>query len=47
MKTRILEILNFNERPKPKTSSLIYRYAIFTPQEMMKEVLNQPVRKKT
>jgi DNA repair protein SbcC/Rad50 len=46
MKTRILEILNFNERPKPKTSSLIYRYAIFTPQEMMKEVLLQPAEKR-
>jgi len=29
MKIRILEILNFNEIPRPKTSSLIYRYAIF------------------
>lgn len=46
MKTRILEILEFNERPKPKTSSLIYRYAIFTPQEMMKEVLFQPVERR-
>lgn len=46
MKIRILEILNFNERPRPKTSSLIYRYAIFTPQEMMKEVLFQPVERR-
>ena len=46
MKTRILEILSFNERPRPKTSSLIYRYAIFTPQEMMKEVLFQPVERR-
>lgn len=46
MKTRILEMLNFNERPRPKTSSLIYRYAIFTPQEMMKEVLLQPVERR-
>jgi exonuclease SbcC len=46
MKTRILEILNFNERPRPRTSSLIYRYAIFTPQEEMKEVLFQPVERR-
>ena len=46
MKTRILKILNFNESPKPKTSSLIYRYAIFTPQEMMKDVLFQPVERR-
>jgi len=43
MKQRILDILDFNERPQPKTSSLIFRYAIFTPQEMMKEVLFQRV----
>lgn len=41
MKARILEILNFNERVQAKTSSLVYRYAIFTPQEMMKEVIQQ------
>lgn len=41
MKTRILQILNFNERIQAKTSSLVYRYAIFTPQEMMKEVIQQ------
>ncbi len=46
MKNRILQILNFNESPRPKTSSLIYRYAIFTPQEMMKEVLLQPVERR-
>ena len=43
MKNRVLKILQFNERPQAKTSSLIYRYAVFTPQEMMKEVLNQNV----
>ena len=46
MKIRILKILSFNEIPRPKTSSLIYRYAIFTPQEMMKEVLFQPVERR-
>lgn len=43
MKERILDILDFNERPQPKTSSLIFRYAVFTPQEMMKEVLFQRI----
>jgi len=41
MKARILDILDFKERIQPKTSSVIYRYAVFTPQEMMKEVLSQ------
>ncbi len=39
MKARILGILGFNERVQPQASSLIYRYAIFTPQEKMKEIL--------
>jgi DNA repair protein SbcC/Rad50 len=38
LKTRILQILNFREKPG-RASSRIYRYAIFTPQELMKEVL--------
>jgi len=46
MKNRVLELLNFNECARPKTGSLIYRYAIFTPQEMMKEVLSQPVERR-
>lgn len=41
MKSRVLQILDFREREQPRTSSLIYRYAVFTPQEMMKEVLLQ------
>jgi exonuclease SbcC len=43
MKERILKILDFHERPQPNTCSLIFRYAVFTPQEMMKEVLFQRV----
>lgn len=39
MKERILEILNFNEPPDPKAQSVIYRYAIFTPQEEMKTII--------
>lgn len=39
LKERILEILKFNEPPDPKAQSVIYRYAIFTPQEEMKSIL--------
>ncbi len=40
LKTRILQILNFKENPG-RASSRIYRFAVFTPQELMKEVLSQ------
>jgi exonuclease SbcC len=39
MKERILTILNFNEPIDPKAQSIIYRYAVFTPQEEMKTIL--------
>ena len=39
IKERVLEILNFNEPPDPKAQSVIYRYAIYTPQEEMKAIL--------
>ena len=39
MKAKVLEILNFNEPPDPKAQSIIYRYAVFTPQEEMKAIL--------
>jgi exonuclease SbcC len=39
LKERILQILGFNEPANPKAQSVIYRYAIFTPQEEMKEVI--------
>lgn len=41
MKREILKILNFNEPESPKASSVIYRYAVFTPQEEMKSILRQ------
>lgn len=40
LKERILEVLEFNEAPDPKAQSLIYRYAVYTPQEEMKEILS-------
>ncbi len=39
LKERILQVLKFNEPSNPRAQSVIYRYAIFTPQEEMKEVI--------
>lgn len=39
MKSRVLEILKLNEKPQPRTSSVIYRYGIFTPQEEIKDIM--------
>ncbi len=48
-KTYVLRILNYNEPSNPKARSIIFRYAIYTPQEEMKKILNanQEERKKT
>ncbi len=40
LKQKILQILGFNEPVSPNAESRIYRYAVFTPQESMKEVLS-------
>jgi len=39
LKARIIEILRFNEPLNPRAGSLIFRYAVFTPQEQMKEIV--------
>ena len=39
LKQRILQILKFNESSDPRSESRIFRYAIFTPQEEMKNIL--------
>ncbi len=39
MKSRVLDILKLNEKPQPGTSSVIYRYGIFTPQEEIKKIM--------
>jgi DNA repair protein SbcC/Rad50 len=39
LKSKILDIIGINERTQTKTTSTIYRFAIYTPQEMMKTVL--------
>ena len=40
LKEKVLEVLEFNEAPDPKALSWIYRYAVYTPQEEMKYILN-------
>jgi exonuclease SbcC len=39
LKERVVSILGFNEPTHPTAESLVYRYAVFTPQEQMKEIL--------
>ncbi len=39
LKKRILTLLGFRENPSAKATSWIFRYAVFTPQEEMKEIL--------
>jgi len=39
LKARVVDILKFNEPRNPRAQSLIYRFAIFTPQEKMKEIV--------
>lgn len=39
LKQRVLQILRFNEPGEARSESRIYRYAVFTPQEEMKSVL--------
>ena len=42
LKAKILQVLGFNEPPDPKAQSIIYRYAVFTPQEEMKGIIFAP-----
>ncbi|MGZ4857074.1 MAG: AAA family ATPase [Methanobacteriaceae archaeon] len=41
IKEKILDILNFKEPLNPRSQSVIFRYAIYTPQEEMKYILSQ------
>lgn len=41
IKEKVLEILNFKEPASANAQSVIYRYAVFTPQEEMKYILTQ------
>ncbi|MDP2717698.1 MAG: SMC family ATPase, partial [Candidatus Micrarchaeota archaeon] len=40
LKAKMLSILGFRENPSSRAASWIFRYAVFTPQEQMKEILN-------
>lgn len=46
MKSKILKIININEKAQARTTSIIYRFAIFTPQEMMKQILSEVPEKR-
>ena len=39
LKQKVLDILNFNEPANPRSKSVIFTYAIFTPQEEMKSII--------
>ncbi|HZW85787.1 MAG TPA: hypothetical protein VFE91_07805, partial [Nitrososphaerales archaeon] len=41
LKEKMVSLLGFNEPTHPKAESLVYRYAVFTPQERMKDILTQ------
>lgn len=41
IKEKVLKILNFKEPINPRAQSVIFRYAVYTPQEDMKYVLSQ------
>lgn len=45
LKQRVLQILNFNEPGDPHSESRIFRYAVFTPQEEMKQILRDSSRR--
>jgi len=45
LKQRVLQILNFNEPGDPLSESRIFRYAVFTPQEEMKQILRDSRRR--
>lgn len=41
LKEKVLQLLRFNEPSNPKAQSVIYRYAIFTPQEAMRDIIER------
>ena len=41
LKERVLQLLRFNEPVNPKAQSVIYRFAIFTPQEAMRDIIDR------
>ena len=45
LKQRVLQILKFNEPASANAESRIFRYAVFTPQEEMKQVLSDSAKR--
>jgi len=41
LKQRVIGELGFNEPSHPRAESLVFRYAVFTPQEQMKEIIQR------
>ncbi|MDA4115680.1 MAG: SMC family ATPase [Thaumarchaeota archaeon] len=41
LKERVIGLLKFNEPSNPRAESLVYRFAVFTPQEQMKEIIQK------
>jgi DNA repair protein SbcC/Rad50 len=41
LKEKVLQLLRFNEPVNPKAQSVIYRFAIFTPQEAMRDIIDR------
>jgi len=41
LKQRVIGLLGFNEPSHPRAESLVFRYAVFTPQEQMKEIIQR------
>jgi exonuclease SbcC len=41
LKERVIEIMRFSEQSDPRAGSLVYRFAVFTPQEQMKSIVQK------
>lgn len=41
LKERVIALMKFNEPSNPRAESLVYRFAVFTPQEQMKEIIQK------
>jgi len=41
LKERVIGLMKFNEPSNPRAESLVYRFAVFTPQEQMKEIVQK------
>ena len=39
LKERVIGLMKFNEPSNPRAESLVYRFAVFTPQEQMKDII--------